>query len=224
MKIGIVIAIAKELKAFLESDYIVEEIKEDYKEVYKTSVNSNTVYAIKSGCGEIDAACATQYLITKYDVDVIINFGVTGAIVKDLNVADLFVVKGAVNHDYDVSPVDPLKPHQYEEFKDIYIPLDEELIKLVKTIKPDIKECNVASGDRFVEKIEDKNNLAKLGCEICDMEIAAIARTSFLNKKPCVSIKCISDSLEGSGIDFMTNVNRSAALAFEVIQKLLLKL
>ena len=40
MKIGIVIAIARELKAFLESDYEIETINEGAKEVYKTTITN----------------------------------------------------------------------------------------------------------------------------------------------------------------------------------------
>ncbi|MBO4446396.1 MAG: 5'-methylthioadenosine/S-adenosylhomocysteine nucleosidase, partial [Clostridia bacterium] len=209
MKIGIVIAIARELKAFLESDYEIETIKDKSKEVYKTNINNNDIYAIKSGYGLIDAAAATQFLITKYGCDVILNFGVTGALTRDLKVDDLFVVTKTINHDYDVSPIDPVKVNQYEEFPDEFIPLSEELIQKAKSIYPDLKEAIDASGDRFIETKEDKINLANKGCNICDMEIAAIARTAYLNNVKALSIKCISDTFDGDGGDFNTNVTNS---------------
>ena len=224
MKIGIVIAIERELKSFLESKYKVETIEIDNRVIYKTIINNNEVYALKSGCGEIDAACATQYLITKYGVEVILNYGVTGALVKDIAVSDLFVVKGAINHDFDTSCFENVLPHQYGDLDTVEIPLDKELIELAKKIKPDLKECLVASGERFVEDRQDKINLASLNCSICDMEIAAIARTCFLNKVKCLSIKCISDTFDGDGSMFEENVSKSSDKAFKLLSEILLEL
>ena len=224
MKIGIVIAIERELKSFLESKCEVEIIEIDNRTIYKTIINNNEVYAVKSGCGEIDAACATQYLITKYNVEIILNYGVTGALVADIGVSDLFVVKGAINHDFDTSCFENVLPHQYGDLDTVEIPLDKNLIELAKKIKPDLKECLVASGERFVEDRQDKNNLANLGCDICDMEIAAISRTCFLNKVKCLSIKCISDTLDGDGSMFEENVRKSSDKAFKLLSEILMKI
>lgn len=223
MKIGIVIAIARELKAFLESDFKIEVLQIGAKEVYKFQVNENDVYAIKSGYGEIDASAATQFLITKFDCEIILNFGVTGALDRSLKVDDLFVVTKAINHDYDVSPIDPVKLHQYEEFEDEFIPLDEELVEFAKSLYPTLREAVVASGDRFVWETQDKINLYNLGCNICDMEIAAIARTAYMNNVRAFSIKCISDTFDGDGGDFNENVIKSSAKAFKLIEDMLYK-
>ena len=59
MRIGIVIAIERELKAFLKSNYEIEEITDNNFTCFKTVINNNEVYAIKSGWGLIDAAMAT---------------------------------------------------------------------------------------------------------------------------------------------------------------------
>lgn len=221
MRIGIVIAIERELKSFLESEYQIEELQDGEIKYFKTSVNGNEVFALKSGYGLIDAAATTMFLISKCQADVIINFGVTGALRRGLAVADLFVVSKCINYDYDVSPIDPVKKCQYEEFEDIFIPLDSSLICMVKEIRPDIKDAVCCSGDCFVEDKGAKAARASLGCDICDMELAAIARTCYLNKVKCLSIKCISDTYDGDGGDFNTNVRNSADKAFHLIQQIL---
>ena len=50
MKIGMIIAIEKELKSFLESNYEVETLCVKNRVVYKTKINDNELYVIKSGC------------------------------------------------------------------------------------------------------------------------------------------------------------------------------
>ena len=109
MKIGIVIAIEKELKSFLESNYEITTIEDNSFICFKTTINNNEVYAIKSGWGLIDAAIATQYLITKYGVEKILNFGVTGALEQSLKVSDLFYVSKCLNFDFDVSTISDVK-------------------------------------------------------------------------------------------------------------------
>ncbi len=221
MKIGIIIAIERELKSFLESGESITEDTLGKKKIYHTKMYGHDISAILSGYGEIDAAASTQILITHFGCELVINFGVAGAIVPGLKVEDIFLVEKVCNYDYDVSPIDPVKKHQYEEYEDEYIPLDDGLIEIVKKEMPTIKTVAVASGGRFIDKVEDKENLAALGCQICDMEIAAIARVCLQNDARCLSIKCISDTYEGDGGDFNANVIRSAGVAFAMLRQVL---
>ncbi|MCR5737196.1 MAG: 5'-methylthioadenosine/S-adenosylhomocysteine nucleosidase [Eubacterium sp.] len=221
MKIGIVIAIERELEAFLKSNYEIEEFNDGAFTCFKTVVNNNEVYAVKSGWGLIDAAMATQYLITKYNVKSILNFGVTGALDPSLKVSELFYVSKCVNFDFDTSSIDDVTKHQYGDMEDMFVYLDKDLIALLKTIEPNIKEAVDASGDMFVEETADKEARFAIGCNICDMEIVAIARVCYLNNVKCLSIKCISDTYDGDGSDFEKNVRSSANKAFQIIDKLL---
>lgn len=224
MKIGLVIAVVRELKAFLESDFKPEIIKHKCYEVYHFNVNGNDVYACQSGMGACESAAVTQFLISKFDCEVILNYGVTGAVDPTIKPEDLFIVANAVNHGLDTSPIDPVKKHQYCDLDDIYIPLDKELIKLAKTIKPDLKEVNDASGDQFIVDRTHKLYLYSLGCSICDMEIAAIARIAMKNGVKCLSIKCISDAFDGDGSDFEKNVVNAGKKAFALLKEILLRL
>ena len=221
MKIGIIIAIERELKSFLESGHDITEEHIGKRTVYYTEMFGHEIAATLSGYGEIDAAAATQFLIGHTGCELVINFGVAGAIVPGLKVEDLFLVDKACHYDYDVSPIDPVKKHQYAEYEDEFIPLDAGLKELVVEKLPSVKTVSVASGDRFVDKTEDKEALASLGCQICDMEIAAIARICLFNDVKCLSVKCISDTFEGDGGDFNTNVINSAKVAFAMLRDVL---
>ena len=224
MKIGIIIAIKRELEAFLESGSGIQKETVCGQTIYHTKMDGHEVSATVSGYGEIDAAASTQLLIAHTGCEIVLNFGVTGALIPGLKVQDLFVVQKVCHYEYDVSPIDPVKEHQYEEFEDEYIPLDEGLLKRVKEGFPELREVTVASGGRFIEKKEDKDKLAALGCQICDMEIAAIARICFKNGMKCLSIKCISDTYEGDGGDFNQNVRSSAKRAFAVLREVIREL
>ena len=221
MKIGLLIAIEAELKAFLESGAELKTEKVNGRTVYLSRIAGHEIFALCSGCGEIDAAAGTQLLITKYGCEAIVNFGVTGALIPALRTEDLFVVRKVCHYGFDTSAIDPVKEHQYMEFPDEFIPLDPGLIKLVAERIPGIRKITVASGDKFVEDRTEKLRLRAAGCGICEMELAGIARVCERSGVKCLSIKCISDAFDGTGADFEKNVRASAEKAFAAIREVL---
>lgn len=221
MKIGLLIAISRELEAFLANGGERTEETVAGKTVYRTRMEGHEVYAVQSGWGEIDAAAATELLIVKYGCDAVMNFGVAGALEEGLKVDDLFVVRKALHYDFDTSAIDDVKPGQYVDYPDEFIPLDDGLAELAGRKVPGIRDISVASGDKFVENREEKIRLRETGCGICDMEIAAIARTCERAGVKCLSVKCISDTFEGDGGDFETNVRASAKKAFGALREVM---
>ena len=87
-KIGMVVAMEKEVTPFLEKQGGYEEIKISGFTVKKFNLHNKEIYLIKSGIGEIYASCATQLLITAFNVDAIFNFGVCGSLVDGVAVED----------------------------------------------------------------------------------------------------------------------------------------
>ena len=221
MKIGLLIAIERELEAFLKSGEERTEETAAGRTIYKTRMEGHDVFAVQSGCGEIDAAAGTALLIVRYGCSLILNFGVTGALEQELKVDDLFVVEKALHYDFDTSLIDDVKPGQYLEYPDEFIPLDAGMVRLAEGTVPGIRRIAAASGDKFVENRDEKLRLRGMGCGICDMEIAGIARTCERAGVKCLSIKCISDTFDGDGGDFNANVRKSAEKAFGAIRSLL---
>ncbi len=221
MKIGLLIAIDRELEAFLKSGEERTEEQVAGRTVYRTRLEGHEVYAVRSGCGEIDASAATMLLIVRYGCALILNFGVAGALEADLKVDDLFAVEKVCHYDFDTSAFDPVKKGQYAEYPDEFIPLDAGMVRLAEGTVPGIRRIAAASGDKFVEDRDEKLRLRGMGCGICDMEIAGIARTCERAGVKCLSIKCISDTFDGDGGDFNANVRKSAEKAFGAIRSLL---
>ena len=222
MKIGMLIAVENELKAFLQSGEDRIEEKTAGRTVYRTRMEGHDVFAVCSGAGEIDAAAATMLLIVRYGCEVILNFGVTGALEEDLQVEDLFLAEKVWHYDFDATPfMNGVKKGQYAEYPDEFIPLDAGLVQLAMERVPGIRKIAVASGDKFVEDREEKRRLRESGCGICEMELAAVARVCDRSGVRCLSVKCISDTFDGTGADFAANVQKSAEKAFRVIREVL---
>jgi len=225
-KIGIVVAISGEFSAFLNDSSISSKmISIDGRDVYKCYINSNEVYFLQSGWGEIDAAIGVQLLISKFGCEYILNYGVVGALKRDMFVNEVYLVSKVVHYDFDTTKIDHTRIGQYHEFVDEYMPFSSHLNLLAKELYPGIKEVICASGDKFVEDRKFKKKLADdFNASICDMEAAGIVRASFRNGVECLSIKCISDTLDGNGHDFKVNIAKGSVKAFKLLKEIIMKL
>ena len=223
-KIGIIVAVKDEFDSFLkDNSFELEKIDTTCFEVERTIINDNEIYVLRSGYGEIDASAGTQFLISVFNVECILNYGVVGALKPGLKVQDLFLVEKVVHYDFDSSSIDGTRVGEYLDMKDVYMKtssiLNQKVIELMPTISPVI--C--ASGDKFIDDTVFKKKLVdEFDASICDMESAAITRICIKNKVPCVAIKCISDTLEGTGKDYLENVSASSKKAFDLLKKVLL--
>lgn len=223
-KYGLIVATSREFESFLlEEGSEAKTLLSHGRKIQCAKVGDSMIYAIESGCGEIDAANAAQQLISEFSVGAILNYGVAGALDPTLKVSDCLIVKKIVHYDFDTSPIDPVKPHQYHDFPDEFIPLDEKLRKTALSLNPSIKEVICASGDKFVEDQTFKRELfSTYKAQICEMEAAGIALTCHRNGIPCLLIKAISDEAGGNGKDFEKNVRSSGLRAYGLL-KLFLK-
>lgn len=220
-KIGMVVAMQREVKSFLEGKNLpVEMQKRGGFDVMKFHLGDNPVICVKSGVGEILASSATQMLISEFGVDLIINFGVCGSLVDGVKVGDVAVVNGVVHYDFDTSAFDGCEVGRYLQYPDVIIRPDGELIEKVKQIYPEINQVICASADKFVADEKIKQNLAKtFGASVCEMESAGVLLTSLNAGVPCLIIKAVSDG-KGGVEEFKQMVDYSSRRYVELIYKL----
>lgn len=184
-KFGMVIAIGREVKGVLEAFGKVEKIQNKPYDTYLVSRENALIYVAVSGMGEISAAGATEFLIAKYDVRAIFNFGFVGTLTKRFGCKDVAVVEKVVHYEIDTSAIDNVKAGHYDENPDPYFYFDKNLVSAVKKDFPKIKTARLASGDKFISSSEVKDKLiADFDAEICDMEGAGICIIA--NKTECL--------------------------------------
>lgn len=107
MKIGMIVAVMDEINAMLsEMGEPIETITADGFDIRRYSVSGNDLYVAKSGAGEIYASAATQLLISKYGVQLIVNFGICGGLTPEMSLCRTCVVEKVIHYDYDVSAID----------------------------------------------------------------------------------------------------------------------
>ena len=143
------------------------------------------------GIGKVNAAAATQKAICEGATEVW-NFGFAGGFDPAMNVGDIVEISSAVEYDFDLAKLNGTRVGQLNERNSPYIPLS----KIEQSNNPNnrtIKQCILASGDRFNDSDADLALLKELGATVRDMEGAAIAHICEKEGVPCRSVKCISD-------------------------------
>ena len=220
-RIGMVVAMRKEILPLIENSGL--EVSNESVGKYQISsfkYLDKEIIIVESGVGEIYAAGATQLLISKYEVECIINFGVCGLLNDKLNLLETVLVDGIVHYDFDLSKIDNLPVGQYPNM-DRVIPCKNSLMDVVTSINPSIQKVICASADKFVVDSDVKNNLyVEYDASICEMESAGVALTCLNNNIPFVVIKAVSDGK--GGVDEYRKLVMSASKSYvELIYKVL---
>jgi len=154
-----------------------------------------------AGVGKVNAAMCTQTMILKYAPELIVNSGVAGSLSPRLDIGDIAVGTGVVEHDFDTTVVgDP--PAYFNDLGGDTFPCDpgaaQAILRAAEREGIQALPAKIASGDQFVSHGETKERLRRLfGAEACEMEAGAIAHVCFGNGVPCAIIRAISDSTDG---------------------------
>lgn len=222
-KIGMVVAIEREIRAVLEEfGRPVEEKKFGPITVHTYERAGALLYVAHSGIGEIAAAAATQLLISVYNVEMILNCGVVGGLTADMGTKKTTVVKAVVHYDYDSSPIDPVVPGQYIELPDVYIPTDATLVEKALKFFPELTAVICASADKFVAEADAKTALHdRYGAEVCDMESAGISLTCFRNNVPVMMLKTVADAIDGGADGYEKACLSTAKVCMGIAEKLI---
>ena len=220
-KIGLLVAVEME-SVFARYGTPGKTEKHGGFEIFRYENERYDLFVINSGIGEIAAAAATGLLIDRYEVELVVNFGVVGGLTEEMALSKTCVVTRVVHYDFDLSGIDPVQPAQYPGYEDIYLPADEELVKRALQICPELKPVICASADKFVGNQADKERLHRLyDADICEMESAAVLLTCRRNEVPCLMIKAVSDGLTGGGEEFYEAVQQCAAICLEVTDQII---
>lgn len=208
-KIVIIAAMDEEVKSIENiMDNIVE--KHIYNiEIVEGNINNRECVLVKSGVGKVNAARTVQILIDNYDIDFVINVGSAGSLDEKLNIGDIVIGKGIVQHDFDITAFGHEKGYISEVGK--IFESDYELVDMCKNSidtlnlnKVNVEIGIIASGDIFCTSVEMKNKIKeKFNAKCVEMEGAAIAQVCYLDNIRFIVIRSISDSPNGNNnIDF----------------------
>ncbi len=176
MKIGVIVAMDKELKQLQQL------------------FSSENIIIQKSGIGKVNAAILTVEMIKQYKPDVIISSGCAGGNGDDINVQDVVVSSQLTYHDvYCGTAID--NTTQYGQVQGLPARYEADSTLLEKALKTGAKPGLIVTGDWFVDSKEKMREIISHFPEAkaVDMESAAIAQACYIYKVPFISFRVISD-------------------------------
>ena len=224
MKIGIICAGDEELSPFLPMIKDCKTVEKAMLKFHIGRIAGMEVVALFSGVCKVNAAIGVQLLVDLFGADMIINSGTAGGMDPGLNIFDIVISTEVCYH--DVAPDILTEFHPWME--SVFFKADLKLISLSKTavkkIRPDGKVVwgRMATGESF---ITDEGRL-RINQEFSpltvDMETASIAHVCYVNRIPFLSIRCITDTAEHSGLDnFDENCAKASVIAKDITVALL---
>lgn len=220
MKIGLVIADENEYKPFLDAakEHNCIEMKRRGRDSVAFHHAGKKLIAVKAGIGKVNAASATAFLIAEDKVDMILNFGLSGA-VSGLAKDDIVAGSSYTECDFDLTAIGyPLgkKP------QDVCVyPADEHLYETAMLI-PGMKSAVCGCGDLFLADKEKKNLYKEtFGIQEFDMETGAIASVCHDADIPFLAIRQISDTADDTASESYRQTN---ALCEKTLTQIILTL
>ncbi len=210
-KIGIIVAMDEEREEILNimTDVEVEQIYN--LRFLKGKIQGKECILIKSGIGKVNAARTAQVMISKYDLQYIINIGVGGAINPLLNVGDVLIGKNVIQHDFDITAFGHSKGYitGVGDRVECTVELVEEFEQMIQAMPErnyKIKIGTIATGDIFCTEFWMKDKIrAKFDADVVDMECGAIAQVCYLDNVPFAAIRAISDTPNGQNARIFDN-------------------
>ena len=210
--IGMVFAMECEAEGFINLCKVVSEKVWGGQKCYELSFDGKQFSLIVCGIGKVNAAAATVKLI-EGGATQIFNAGLCGAISDNLSVGEVVSVSQCIQYDFDLSNLDHCKKGKIPN-------MESEFFNLSTLDGFDFGVC--ASGDRFSNSEKDKKMLSKMGADIREMELAAVAQVCELYNIPLFSVKSVSNVTgKQSSTSYAKNKDFALSRLFEIAPKIL---
>ena len=194
MKIGIIVAMQKELNLLLPLLEDKSEISINNVTFHTGNIGRHSIVAAQCGIGKVNAAVYTLTLIENFHPALVINTGVAGGTGKGADILDIVVADRIAYHDCWCGP-----GTEWGEASGCprYFTPPSALLELpVLETFPRLKKGLIASGDIFVSRKEDVEHILSVHPDTIavDMESAAIAQVCYLKSVPFLCVRVLSDT------------------------------
>lgn len=218
---GIIGALPEEVGLLCNAMEIESQEQHYGSTFYCGRLEGQQVVVVCCSIGKVNAALCTSLVIREMKADVIINVGIAGAMDKQLKVLDVVLSTNVAFH--DTAPI----MKDYYPFR-MDFDADEKLLSLALHACKQLGEFTyysgrIATGDVFVQGGKVKQRIIEHLVPMCvEMEGAAIGQTAFVNEKPFLIIRTMSDSADDdAAMTYDTFKNRAAEQSAHIVRKML---
>lgn len=195
MKIGIIVAMQKELNLLLPLIEDKREYIERETRLIEGKLSGHTVAVCQCGIGKVNSALSTLTLIECFSPDLMINTGVAGGADKSVRILDLFIADGVAYHDVWCGPG---TEYGAASGCEVIMRPAGDILRIGKELLPEkiTKYGLICSGDKFISSADE---VKEIKCHFpealaVDMESASIAQVCALKGVPFNIMRVISDT------------------------------
>lgn len=195
MKIGIIVAMEKELRFLLPHIDVRETEEREGLRFHIGDYKGHEVVMMQCGIGKVNSALSTDALIRNYYPELVINSGVAGGADSSMKVLDIFVAEKVSYHDVWCGP--GTRRGAADGF-DVFFHSDERIVSLAHEVLAG-KSAHyglICSGDKFITTPEEIADIKSEfpDCLAVDMESAPITQVCARHGVPFAIIRVISDT------------------------------
>ncbi|MBQ9113167.1 MAG: 5'-methylthioadenosine/adenosylhomocysteine nucleosidase [Clostridia bacterium] len=226
MRIGIIGAMSVEVEALRDKLENMETVTVSGMDFYSGSLCGKSVVVARCGIGKVFAAMCAQTMILRFGITHLINTGVGGTLCDRLDILDVAIADGVVQHDMDTSPLgDPVG--LISGINKVVLPTSSALADMALDAARSMgKNCAkgiIASGDQFISSEARKRFIVdNFGAICCEMEGAAIGHVCYVNSVECLIVRSVSDSASGEAkMEYPEMVKHAAAQSQQLIELIL---
>ena len=222
-KIGIICAIERELAPYIRDIQNAKSTSEAMLTFHEGYIGGVEVVAVYGGVCKVNAAIATQLLITQHKVDRVIVSGVAGGIDPRLKIGDSVIATEVCYHDVAEGILTGYHPYM----ADAYFRPDPALLDrcretLCAAGQHKTYYGRIVTGEAFID-VDGREDIIERFNPLCvDMETASIAHVCYVNRTPFLAVRSISDTPQESGMStFDENCDYAAAQSYHLVKQLL---
>ena len=224
MKVGIVCAGDREVAPLIDMMQECAKTEKAMLTFYEGKIENVNVVALFSGVCKVNAAIATQILIDTYQCDAIINAGTAGGMSRDAQVLDTIVSTEAAYHDVAEGILTDFHPW----LKNIYFKADQTLLQLAhraaECMQPSQRVVfgRMVTGEAFIAD-DRRDQINQKFAPLCvDMETASVAHACYVNHKPFIAIRTLTDTADQSATEsFETNCSKASQYSADFVKNML---
>ncbi len=225
--LGILGAMPDEIKYIYEELQDKSEHKLGGNTFYKGVYGGMDVVLVCAGMGKVNAAAATQLLITNFNANAVLFSGIAGNMTSKISVGDIVLGKTVLYHDAQNDMIKQAYPNM-EEFA-----ADENMLKAAQDAceQAGVKHIvgKIATGDIFVGDSKTKREIKnKCAPDCVEMEGAAVAHIAAKNDVPFLIVRAMSDDSDEEAYDTLVgkpfDISDYCKTASDISKKIIINL
>jgi adenosylhomocysteine nucleosidase len=215
----VVIAISAETEWRAVRDFFArdEVACSPFGEWFQLQQDGRELVFLEGGWGKISAAASTQYAISHWSPDLVVNLGTCGGLAGQIERHEVVLVDRTVVYDIIEQIGDPLVAQNYYR-------VNLDMSWLPQPYPQPVRRGLLVSADRDICPADIPMLREQFGAVAADWESGAIAWVCSHNQVPCLILRAVSDLVDTSGGEAYQNAQMWRESTHQVMHNMLLAL